>query len=78
LVGQSIVLVANGVADPDEVDRAWKAGMNLDIGPFEIMDQMPPGALRELIRKLPGTLAPDDIVLIEKYLDEQEREAVVS
>ena len=78
LVGQSIVLVANGVAGPNEVDRAWKAGMNLDTGPFEILDQMPPGALREMIANLPGTLAPDDIVLIEKYLDEQEHVAVVS
>lgn len=32
-------LAANGVATCEEIDRAWMVGMNLDIGPFGILDE---------------------------------------
>lgn len=40
LVGGAVVVAANDVADPADIDRAWMAGTSLDTGPFAILEQM--------------------------------------
>lgn len=38
LLGESMTLVEQGVADPEDVDRAWMGVMRTEIGPFGIID----------------------------------------
>jgi len=40
LVASAVVVAANDVADPDDIDKAWMVGTSLDTGPFAILEQM--------------------------------------
>lgn len=40
LLAGALVVAANDVAEPADIDRAWTVGMSLDIGPFAILEQM--------------------------------------
>jgi len=35
----AVVVAQNGVADPEDIDRAWMVATSLDIGPFGLLDQ---------------------------------------
>ena len=40
MVANALHLANLGVADPQQIDMAWKVGTHLDAGPFEILDNM--------------------------------------
>ncbi|MBQ7737454.1 MAG: 3-hydroxyacyl-CoA dehydrogenase [Oscillospiraceae bacterium] len=78
-------LVANGVSDPESVDKAWKLGTGAPRGPFEIFDvvglttaynivekyQKVPGLINPLLKKmmLPYNFKAQK-ALLKKYIDE--------
>lgn len=54
-------LVANGVSDPESVDKAWKLGSGAPRGPFEIIDIVGLTTAYNIIekyQKVPGLLSP--------------------
>lgn len=77
-------LVANGVSDPESIDKAWKLGTGAPRGPFEIFDvvglttaynivekyQKVPGIINPLLKKmmLPYNFKEQKAVL-KKYID---------
>ncbi len=68
LVRSAVMLVVAGVAEPDEIDRAWTVGMTLDVGPFGILDEMGVDNFLELFRAEPGLVQPEEIKAAEQYL----------
>ena len=46
LLGNALLVAANEVAEPGDIDRAWKTGTYLDVGPFAILGQIGVAALR--------------------------------
>lgn len=67
LLRNAALLAARGVASPDEIDRAWMVGMNLDQGPFDIMRDMGLEAARERVFARPGFLMPAEAGLIDAF-----------
>jgi 3-hydroxybutyryl-CoA dehydrogenase len=70
---QSAVLVAlNGVAEPEDIDRAWMTATYLDIGPFGILDQMGVAEFMALLKKQVdiGLLLPENAALTASYLQQ--------
>lgn len=78
-------LVANGVSDPDSVDKAWKLGTGAPRGPFEIIDvvgittayniiqqyQKVPGLISPLLKKMMMPYNFKGIsTMLKKYIDE--------
>ena len=54
-------LVANGVSDPESVDKAWKLGTGAPRGPFEIIDIVGLTTAYNIIekyQKVPGLISP--------------------
>jgi 3-hydroxybutyryl-CoA dehydrogenase len=68
LVGNALVLAANGIAEPEEIDRAWKVGMKLGSGPFELLDEIGANAFLQTLRSQPDWFSTEDAALIEQYL----------
>lgn len=78
-------LVANGISDPESIDKAWKLGTGAPRGPFEIFDvvglttadnivdkyQKVPGLINPLLKKmmLPYNFKEQKAIL-QKYIDE--------
>ncbi len=75
-------LVANGVSDPESVDKAWKLGTGAPRGPFEIIDvvglttayniiekyQKVPGLIKPLLKKM---MLPYNFKAIAKMLKDK-------
>jgi 3-hydroxyacyl-CoA dehydrogenase len=40
LLGSALVVAASEVAEPAVIDQAWRVGMALQTGPFEILEKM--------------------------------------
>ena len=40
LVAGAVLVAAAGVAEPEDIDRAWTVGVSLSTGPFEILQQV--------------------------------------
>jgi len=40
LLGTAILIAAEDVLEPEGIDRAWKLGMHLNTGPFELLEQI--------------------------------------
>ena len=54
-------LVANGVSDPESIDKAWKLGTGAPRGPFEIFDVVgltTASNIVEKYQKVPGLVSP--------------------
>ena len=54
-------LYANGVSDPESIDKAWKMGTGSPKGPFEIFDIVGMNTARNIIvqyQSVPGLLSP--------------------
>ncbi len=78
-------LLANGISDPESIDKAWKLGTGAPRGPFEIFDvvglttaynivekyQKVPGIINPLLKKmmLPYNFKAQKAIL-KKYIDE--------
>ena len=78
LVGNAIVLAANDILTPDEVDRAWMVGMSLDKGPFGILDDMGVDAFLELVRSDANALPPDKTQQVVEYLAQRKERSHVN
>ena len=72
LIGNAILLAANDIASPDEVDRAWMVGMTLDTGPFALLEEMGHTAFLQLLASDANTLLPADTEIIKQYLAQTE------
>ena len=68
LLGNSVLLAANDVADPGEIDYAWTVGMTLDTGPFAIIDGLGVETTRQLLQGPAAAYSDEDIALIMQYL----------
>lgn len=54
-------LMANGISDPESIDRAWKIGTGAPKGPFEIMDNIGLNTVKNVVeqyKKVPGIFSP--------------------
>ena len=53
--------MANGISDPESIDRAWKIGTGAPKGPFEIMDNIGLNTVKNVVeqyKKVPGIFSP--------------------
>ncbi|MFZ9968082.1 MAG: 3-hydroxyacyl-CoA dehydrogenase NAD-binding domain-containing protein [Steroidobacteraceae bacterium] len=68
LIQNALLLAASEVAEPQEIDRAWMAGMMLDVGPFGILDQIGIDTFVSLSDSQPGALTADDAARVAAFL----------
>jgi 3-hydroxybutyryl-CoA dehydrogenase len=68
LVCNAILIAANDIADPSEIDRAWKVGMLLDAGPFEILKAMGKDTFLKMLHSPASFVQAEDVGLIERYI----------
>jgi len=70
LIQNGILITLNGVAQPVDIDRAWMAAMNLDIGPFGILDQMGIDEFLSILKQQleKELLLPENAAQAEAYL----------
>ncbi len=75
LLLNALDLAARGVADVEDVDRAWMAVTKMPIGPFGIVDQIGLDTIHAILehwgRWLPGSQAKQATALLKTYLDQQ-------
>ncbi len=72
LISNAILLAANDVASPEEIDRAWTVGMTLDTGPFALLEHMGTDAYMNLLASFADTLSPEEKIIVERYLAHSE------
>lgn len=70
LIGSAVLIATRGVADPADIDRAWKVGTYLDAGPFEILDEMGTDRFREIFtaQVAAGRIDSGSATVVEEYL----------
>jgi len=70
LVASAVVVAANDVADPEDIDKAWTAGTSLDTGPFAILEQMGVSQFLAMFAEhvASGRFNPDTARLVMEYL----------
>lgn len=78
LIRNGVMLALTDVAEPDEIDRAWTVGMNLDIGPFGLLDEMGVDNYLELLDAQPGFMQAEEIAAAERFLRQREGDLRVS
>jgi 3-hydroxyacyl-CoA dehydrogenase len=49
LVGNALLVAEAGVAEPQDIDRAWRLGTYLDAGPFKVLEEMGQDAFRQAV-----------------------------
>ncbi|MEE4144009.1 MAG: 3-hydroxyacyl-CoA dehydrogenase NAD-binding domain-containing protein [Halieaceae bacterium] len=54
LIGNAVLIAAADVAEPADIDRAWKTGTFLDTGPFDLLAQL---GVAEFVQMLEGEVA---------------------
>ena len=74
LIRNALMLAVMGIAEPEEIDRAWTVGMSLDIGPFALLDQMGVDSFLQILRADSGFMQPAELEAAEKYLRQREGE----
>jgi enoyl-CoA hydratase/3-hydroxyacyl-CoA dehydrogenase len=72
LMGSALLVAASDVAEPADIDQAWRVGMSLDIGPFELLKEMGHAEFQRLFsgHVAAGRFDPDKAQLAEDYLDQ--------
>jgi len=70
LVVTGLLLAANGVAEPDDIDKAWIVGTFIETAPFAILKKMGVAAFKNAPTYFveSGMILPEDALLIEEYL----------
>jgi len=70
LVVTGLLLAANGVAEPDDIDKAWIVGTFIETAPFAILKKMGVAAFKNALTYFveSGMILPEDALLIEEYL----------
>ncbi|MCO4811400.1 MAG: acetoacetate decarboxylase family protein [Gammaproteobacteria bacterium] len=74
LISHAILLASRNIASTGEIDRAWMVGLNLDTGPFVILEEIGVDAFRQLLHSDANMLSPSDTKNIEEYLEQKEAE----
>jgi enoyl-CoA hydratase/3-hydroxyacyl-CoA dehydrogenase len=72
LISHAILLASKDIASAEEIDRAWTVGLNLDTGPFEILEDIGIDAFRQLLHSDANTLSPAETKTVEDYLEQHE------
>jgi 3-hydroxybutyryl-CoA dehydrogenase len=72
LIGNAILLAANDVLPPAEIDRAWTVGMSLEKGPFSMLDDMGVDSFIALLGSAASALSPEQAEQVKQYLRRQE------
>ncbi|MEH6584139.1 MAG: 3-hydroxyacyl-CoA dehydrogenase NAD-binding domain-containing protein [Halioglobus sp.] len=75
LVASAVLVAVADVADPVDIDKAWKVGMSLDKGPFEILQGI--GSI-EFLQQFEqhvaaGRFNPDNAQIVLQYFDNIEQ-----
>ena len=72
LVSNAILIAAAGVADPEQIDRAWQVGTYLDAGPFGILSGIGETYFLQALALEVEALRvdPDKAFLVEAWLGE--------
>lgn len=70
LVASAVVVAANDVADPEDIDKAWIVGTSLDTGPFAILEQMGVAQFLAMFTEhvAAGRFNPERARLVMEYL----------
>jgi 3-hydroxyacyl-CoA dehydrogenase len=74
LVTNALCIAAEDVADPEDIDRAWRAGMFLDAGPFVILEQIGRSDFLQAlaVEEAAGRLLPEKANKARAYLGRDE------
>ena len=72
VIHRAVLIAADGVADPDDIDRAWQAAMGLDSGPFDVVRELGSDEFREVSRELVASdlIAASEAERAGDYVDE--------
>ncbi len=68
-------LLANGIGDHENIDRAWKLGTGSPLGPFQILDIVGLTTAYNIVSSNPESKNPDSnagkiAAMLKKYIDE--------
>jgi enoyl-CoA hydratase/3-hydroxyacyl-CoA dehydrogenase len=71
VIHRAVLIAADGVAEPDDIDRAWQAAMGLDSGPFDVVRELGPDEFRQMSRELVASdlIAETDAERARDYVD---------
>ncbi|MCR9183990.1 MAG: 3-hydroxyacyl-CoA dehydrogenase NAD-binding domain-containing protein [Halieaceae bacterium] len=74
LIGNAVLIAMAGVAQPGEIDRAWKVGTYLDAGPFEILAKLGHESFQAAVEQEVGASRIDrrKAALVLTYLNAEE------
>jgi 3-hydroxybutyryl-CoA dehydrogenase len=70
LLQNAVLLAAQEVAEPAEIDRAWMSATTLAEGPFGILDQMGIDHFLGLSEQQPSSLSAGDLAAVRRYLQD--------
>ena len=78
LISHAILLASRDIASTEEIDRAWTVGLNLDTGPFVILEEIGLDAFRQLLHSDVNILSPSETNAVEHYLKQRESRTLAS
>ena len=69
LVASAVLVAAAGVAEPEEIDRAWMVGTSLDKGPFAVLEEVGPDIFLDAFEVFAaaGGFNPDNAKIVSRY-----------
>ncbi len=75
LVASAVLVAAADVADPADIDKAWKVGMSLDKGPFEILQGIGSAAFLQQFEQhvAADRFNPQNAQIVMQYFDNIEQ-----
>ena len=75
LIASAVLVAAADVAAPVDIDKAWKVGMSLAEGPFEILQGMGSAAFLQQFEQhvAAGRFNPENAQIVKRYFDNIER-----
>ena len=75
LVASAVLVAAADVADPVDIDKAWKVGMSLDNGPFEILQGIGSATFIQQFKQhvAAGRFNPENAQIVMRYFDNIEQ-----
>jgi 3-hydroxybutyryl-CoA dehydrogenase len=69
LVASAVLVAAAGVAEPEEIDRAWMVGTSLDKGPFTVLEEVGPEVFIDAFEVFAaaGGFNPENARIVSRY-----------
>jgi enoyl-CoA hydratase/3-hydroxyacyl-CoA dehydrogenase len=70
VIHRAALIAAAGIAEREDIDRAWLAAMGLGVGPFGLLDEIGPDGFREMSRRQveADLLSAEDSEAVEAFL----------